>query len=70
LLKLDGQEILPSVSVPRVKVARPIEVAMPEPEDELQADPLGKYAFDGCPPRADHPGAPIPLPPANSAIVV
>jgi len=36
LLLLEGHVMLPSVSVPRVTAAIPIDTATPEPEDEPQ----------------------------------
>lgn len=45
LLLLVGQVILPSVSVPSVTAASPMDAAMPEPEEEPQGSAFGKYAF-------------------------
>ena len=45
LLLLVGQVILPSVSVPSVTAARPIDAATPEPDDEPQGSASGKYAL-------------------------
>ena len=42
---LVGQVILPSVSVPSVTAARPIDAATPEPDDEPQGSASGKYAL-------------------------
>jgi hypothetical protein len=44
LLLLQGQVMLPSVSVPRVTGANPMEAAMAEPEDEPHGFARGKYA--------------------------
>jgi hypothetical protein len=44
LLLLVGETILPSVSVPRLTAVSPIEVATPDPDDEPDGSPLGKYA--------------------------
>lgn len=53
--------MLPSVSVPRVTAASPIDAAIPDPDDEPHGSALGKYAFVACPPRPDHPEARLPL---------
>ena len=37
----DGDMMLPSVSVPRVMAARPIDAAMAEPDDEPRGSPFG-----------------------------
>ena len=37
-----GQVILPSVSVPKVTVARPIDAATPDPDDEPHGSALTK----------------------------
>jgi hypothetical protein len=37
--------MLPSVSVPRVTAVKPIEAAIPEPEEEPQGSACGKYAL-------------------------
>ena len=42
LLLLEGQVILPSVSVPSVTAANPIEAATPEPEEEPHGSAFGK----------------------------
>ena len=42
LLWSEGQVILPSVSVPNVTVARPIDAATPDPEDEPHGSALTK----------------------------
>ena len=42
LLLLAGQVILPSVSVPNVTVASPIDAATPDPEEEPQGSALMK----------------------------
>ena len=55
LLLLVGQVMLPSVSVPSVTAARPIDAATPDPDDEPHGSALGKYALVHCPPRPDHP---------------
>ena len=36
--------MLPSVSVPSEMAVRPIEVAIPEPEEDPQGSAKGKYA--------------------------
>lgn len=58
--------MLPSVSVPKVTAASPIEAAIPEPEDEPHGSAFGKYAFVACPPLPDHPDARLPLKCAHS----
>ena len=42
LLILDGQVILPSVSVPRVTAAKPMDAAIPEPEEDPHGSAFGK----------------------------
>jgi hypothetical protein len=42
LLLLVGQVMLPSVSVPRVTAARPMEAAIPDPEEEPHGSACGK----------------------------
>ena len=66
LLLLVGQVMLPSVSVPRVTAAKPMDAAMPEPEDEPHGSAFGKYAFVACPPLPDQPDAMFPLKCAHS----
>ena len=45
LLLLEGQVILPSVSVPRVTAASPMDAAIPEPEEDPHGSAFGKYAL-------------------------
>ena len=66
LLLLDGQVMLPSVSVPSVTATSPMEAATPEPEDDPQGSACGKYALVFCPPRPDHPDAMSPRKCAHS----
>ena len=41
LLELAGHIILPSVSVPKVAAAKPMDAAIPDPEDEPHGSPFG-----------------------------
>lgn len=66
LLLLVGHVMLPSVSVPSVTAARPMDAAMPEPEEEPHGSAFGKYAFVACPPRPDQPDARLPRKCAHS----
>ena len=61
LLLLAGHIILPSVSVPKVTAASPMEAATPEPEEDPHGSAFLKYALVHCPPLPDHPGARFPL---------
>lgn len=45
LLLLAGRVMLPSVSVPSVTAARPIEAAIADPEDDPDGSPFTKYAL-------------------------
>lgn len=45
LFLLAGQVMLPLVSLPRVTAARPIEAAIPDPDDEPHGSACGKYAL-------------------------
>ena len=61
LLLLAGHIILPSVSVPKVTAASPMEAATPDPDEDPHGSAFLKYAFVHCPPLPDHPGARSPL---------
>ena len=61
LLLLVGHVILPSVSVPKVTAASPMEAATPEPDEDPHGSAFLKYAFVHWPPLPDHPDARFPL---------
>src|SRR5712675_3668626 len=54
-LALDGQTMLPSVSLPRARTAKFADAAAPEPELEPQGLRLLPPALSVCPPRPDQP---------------
>ena len=66
LLWSAGQVMLPSVSVPKVTVASPIDAATPDPDEDPHGSAFTKYAFVVWPPLPDHPEARFPLNSANS----
>jgi len=61
--------MLPSVSVPKVTAASPIDAATPEPAEEPHGSAFGKYAFVHCRPRPDQPLGRFPRNSAHSDIL-